>query len=80
MKVATPLMRHIDKKIPKRFHVIIGASSGGHVRSMSHSHTPNPRYESAATRVARDSEMVVKVTAAVEMHPFTAETTNLINM
>ena len=57
-----------------------GASRGGHVRSMSHSHTPNPRYESGATRVARDSEMVVKVTAAMEMNPFTAETTHVINM
>ena len=47
---------------------------------MSHSHTPNPRYESGATRVARDSEMVVKVTAAMEMNPFTVETTTLINM
>ena len=47
---------------------------------MSHSHTSNPRYESGATRVARDSEMVVKVTAAMEMNPFAAETTNLINM
>ena len=47
---------------------------------MSHSHSPNPRYESGATRVARDSEMSVKVTAAMEMNPFTAETTNLISM
>ena len=47
---------------------------------MSHSHTPNPRYESGVTRVARDSEMVVKVTAAMDMNSFTAETTNLINM
>ena len=48
---------------------------------MSHFHTPNPRYESGATRDARDSDMVViKVTAATEMKPFTAETTNLINM
>ena len=80
MKVATPLMRHIDKKNPKWFHVIIGASSGGHVRSLSHYNTPNTRYESAATRGARDSEMVVKVTAAMEMNPVTAETTHLINM
>ena len=47
---------------------------------MSHSHSPNPRYESGATHVLRDSEMVVKVTAAMEMNSFTAETTNLINM
>ena len=69
------------KTIPKRFHVIIEEEHpGGHVRLMSHYHTPNPRYESGATRVARDSEMVVKVTAAMEMTPFTAETTHLINM
>ena len=43
-------------------------------------HSPNPNYESGATRVARDSEMVVKVTAAMVMNPFTAETTHLINM
>ena len=47
---------------------------------MSHSYTSNPRYESGAKRVARDSEMVVKVTAAMEMNPFAAETTHLINM
>ena len=68
------------KKIPKRFHVIIRASSGGHVRSMSYSHSPNPHYESGAMRVERDSEMVVKVTAAMKMNHFTVETTNLINM
>ena len=47
---------------------------------MSHSHTPNPRYEAGATRVGRDSEMVVKVTAAMEMKASTVETTNVINM
>ena len=31
-------------------------------------------------RVARDSEMFVKVTAVVEMNPFTVETINVINM
>ena len=31
-----------------------------HVRSMLHFHSPNPHYESGATRVARDSEMVLK--------------------
>ena len=30
--------------------------------------------------MARDSDMVVKVTAAMEMNTFTAETTTLINM
>ena len=49
------------------------------VRSMLHFHSPNPHYESGATRVARDSEMVVKVTAAMEMNTFTAETTYMIN-
>ena len=37
-------------------------------------------YDSDATRVAMDSEMVVKVTAAMEMNHFTVEITNLINM
>ena len=52
------------KKIPKRFHVIIGAEhpvvGTYHVRSMLHSHSPNPHYDAGATRVARDSEMVLK--------------------
>ena len=30
--------------------------------------------------MSRDSEMVVKVTAAMEMNPFTVETTHVINM
>ena len=47
---------------------------------MLHSHSPNPHYEAGATRVARDSEMVVIVTAAMEMNHFTVETTNVINM
>ena len=52
-----------------------------HVRSMLHFHSPNPHYESGAMRVARDSEIfVIKVTAAMEMNPFTVETTHLINM
>ena len=67
------------KKIPKRLHVIIEEEHPV-VGTSDQCRTPNPRYESGATRVARDSEMVVKVTAAMEMNPFTAETTNLINM
>ena len=48
------------------------------VRSMLHFHSPNPHYESGATRVAgvRDS---VKVKAAMEMNTFTSETTYMIN-
>ena len=48
------------------------------VRSMLHFHSPNPHYESGATRVAgfRDS---VKVKAAMEMNIFTSETTYMIN-
>ena len=48
------------------------------VRSMLHFHSPNPHYESGATRVAgfRDS---VKVKAAIEMNTFTSETTYMIN-
>ena len=48
------------------------------VRSMLHFHSPNPHYESGATRVAgfRDS---VKVKAAMEMNTFTSETTCMIN-
>ena len=30
--------------------------------------------------MARNSEMVVKVTTGMEMNPFTVETTNVINM
>ena len=50
------------KKIPKGFHVIIGASGGQvyQVRSMLHFHSPNPHYESGATRVAGVSEIVLK--------------------
>ena len=65
-------------KIPNCFHVIhVGTY---HVRSMLHFHSPNPHYESGATRVARDSEMVVKAMAAMEVNPLIVETTNLINM
>ena len=39
---------------------------------MSHSYSPNQRYESGTKRVARDSEMFVKVIAAMEMNPFTS--------
>ena len=48
-----------------------------HVWSMLHSHSPNPHFEWGATRVSRDSEMVVK---AMKMNPFTVETTHVINM
>ena len=52
-----------------------------HVRSMLHFHSPNPRYKSGSMRVARDSEIfLIKVTAAMEMNPFTVETTHLINI
>ncbi len=37
-------------------------------------------YESDATRVPRDSEMVVKVTAVMETNPFNTTTTTLINI
>ena len=54
-----------------------------HLRAVSDcidvfAHSPNPHYESGAMRVAMNSEMVVKITALMEMNHFTVETTNLI--
>ena len=38
-------------------HPVVGRYQ---VRSMLHFHSPDPHYESGATRVARDSEIVLK--------------------
>ena len=70
------------KKIPKRFHVII---EGEHpvVGTSDQCYIPTlPIHATSQVQRVwqRDSEMVVKVTAAMEMNPFTAETTNLINI
>ena len=50
------------------------------LKTMLHLHSPNPHYELGAIHVARDSEMVVKVTAAMETNLFNITTTNLINI
>ena len=47
---------------------------------MLHLNSSNPHHESGPIRVERDSEMIVKVMAAMETNPFTATTTSLINI
>jgi len=46
---------------------------------MLHLHSANSHHESGPKRVARDSELVQKVMAALESNPYTDSTTNLIN-
>ena len=65
------------KKIPKGFHVIIGASNGGQVSSQINVAFPLSQSTlrvrcNACGRGFRDS---VKVKAAMEMNTFTSETT-----
>ena len=69
------------KKIPKGFHVIIGASSGGQVSSQINVACPLSQSTlrvrcNACGRGFTDS---VKVKAAMEMNTFTSETTYMIN-
>ena len=69
------------KKIPKGFHVIIGASNGGQVSSQINVAFPLSQStlrvrRNACGRGFRDS---VKVKAAMEMNTFTSETTYMIN-
>ena len=69
------------KKIPKGFHVIVGAYSGGQVSSQINVAFPLSQSTlrvrcNACGRGFRNS---VKVKAAMEMHTFTAETTYMIN-
>ena len=58
----------------------VTASVSTQLKTMLHLHSSNPHYESGATRVEGDSEMVVKVTAVMETNPFTTTTTHLINI
>ena len=58
----------------------VTAAVSTQLKTMLHLHSSNLHYESGATRVARDSEMVVKVTAFMETNPFTTTTTHLINI
>lgn len=50
------------------------------LKSILHLHSSGPHHESGWSRVTRDTEMVVKVMAAVETNPFKTATTCLINI
>jgi len=58
----------------------VTAAVSSELKSMLHLHSANSHHESGPTRVARDSELVQKVMAALESNPFTDSTTNLINV
>lgn len=58
----------------------VTAAVSSELKSMLHLHSANSHHESGPKRVARDSELVQKVMAALESNPFTDSTTNLINV
>ena len=58
----------------------VTAAVSTQLKSMLHLRSSNPHYESGASREARDSEMVVKVTAVMETNHFTITTQTLINI
>jgi hypothetical protein len=58
----------------------VTAAISAQLKSMLHLNSANPHHESGQARVARDAGMVLRVMAAIDINPFTATTTALVNI
>ena len=58
----------------------ITAAVSAELKSMLHLHSYNPHHESGQSCVNRDTEMVIKVMAALQTNPFTVTTSSLVNI